>query len=192
MKDKMTSRQNKTAVALSLVAIGAALSFAQAPTNASEVISAQERHAAESRVVLEVILTCDGMCGTAPESRFRLLDDATAEYLVLKSKWSEPDKDDIILKKSIHLTNEEYDQLINLAESRRFLESAPAYDSKLSFVDSLFLTTVTYKNSGKLKKIYLKNYGPSAKRSATDPPDEVRQLIERAYELGDKIRKIGT
>jgi len=47
-------------------------------------------------------------------------------------------------------------------------------------------------NNGKLKKIYLKNYGPSAKRSATDPPDEVRQLIQRAYELGDKIRKIGT
>ncbi|HXI89191.1 MAG TPA: hypothetical protein VNO24_04170 [Blastocatellia bacterium] len=192
INDKMTSRQNKTAVALRLFAIYAALSFAQTPTNASEVISPQDTHAPESRVVLEVILTCHGMCGTAPEARFRLLDDATGEYLVLKSKWSEPDKDDIILKKSINLTKDEYDPLINLAESRQFLESAPAYDSKLSFVDSWFLISVTYKNSGKLKKIYLKNYFPSAKRSAIDPPDEVRQLIERVYELSDKIRKNGT
>lgn len=188
----MTPSQNKTAMGLRLMAICAALPFAQAPTNASEVISPQDRYAPESRVVLEVILTCDGMCGTAPESRFRLLDDATAEYLVLKSKWSEPDKDNIILKKSIHLTKEEYDQLINLAESRRFLESAPAYDSKVNLVDSLYLTAVTYKNNGKVKKIYLKNYIPSTQRSTNDPPDEVRQLIERAYELGDKIRKLGT
>ena len=168
------------------------LSLTQGPANACGVISLQDGRSAESRVVIAVILTCDGMCGTARESRFRLLDDATAEYLVLKSKWSEPDKDDIILKKSIHLTNEEYDQLINLAESRRFLESAPAYDSKVNLVDSLFLTTVTYKNNGKVKKIYLRNYSPSTQHSTNDPPDEVRQLLERERDLSDKIRKSGT
>ena len=191
MKYRMTSRQYQTALASSLMAI-CVLSLTQGPANACGVISLQDGRSAESRVVIAVILTCDGMCGTARESRFRLLDDATAEYLVLKSKWSEPDKDDIILKKSIHLTNEEYDQLINLAESRRFLESAPAYDSKVNLVDSLFLTTVTYKNNGKVKKIYLRNYSPSTQHSTNDPPDEVRQLLERARDLSDKIRKSGT
>lgn len=188
----MTSRQDRTALALILIAICVALSLTQVLAKASGPISPQDGPSAESRVVLEITLRCDGICGTAPESRFRLLDDATAEYLVLKSKWSEPDKDDIILKKSIHLTKQEYDQLINLAESRRFLESAPAYDSKVNLVDSLFLTTVTYKNNGKVKKIYLKNYSPSTQRSTNDPPDEVRQLLERARDLSDKIRKSGT
>src|SRR5258705_13575913 len=98
MKYRMTSRQYQTALASSLMAI-CVLSLTQGPANACGVISLQDGRSTESRVVIEVILKCDGMCGTAPESRFRLLEDATAEYLVLKSRWSEPDKDDIILNK---------------------------------------------------------------------------------------------
>jgi hypothetical protein len=177
---------------LRLMAICAALPFAQAPTNASEVISSQDGRSTESRVVIEVILTCDGMCGEARVSRFRLLDDATAEYLVSKSREPEPGKDDTILKKSTHLTKEEYDRFINLAESPQFLKSATAYDSKISFVDSVFFYTVRYKNKGRLKEIYLKNYVPSAQRSTTDPPDELWQLVELAQKLSDKIRKSGT
>jgi hypothetical protein len=187
----MTSRQNKTAVALRLFAIYAALSFGQTPTNASEVISPQDIHAAESPVVLEVIHTCEGMCGDARVWRLRLFDDATAEYVISKSRESEPGRDHIILNKSSHLTKDEFYPFLTLAESPKFLKSGIDYDSKIPYVDSWVITAVIYKNKGKFKQIYLKNYIPSAKRSANDPPDEVRELIERAYELCDKIRKSG-
>jgi hypothetical protein len=188
----MTSRQIKKALPLRLFAICVVLLLAGFPAKASEVISPQDNLPSQPRVVLEVILTCNGMCGEARVSRFRLLDDATAEYLVSKSREPEPGKDDTILKKSTHLTKEEYDQFINLAESPQFLKSATAYDSKISFVDSVFFHTVRYKNKGRLKEISLKNYVPSAQRSTTDPPDELWQLVELAQKLSDKIRTSGT
>ena len=185
----MTSRQEWTALTLILIGISVALSLPQILAKASGPISPQDGPSAESRVVLEFTLRCDGMCGIERVMRLRLFEDATAEYLTSKSTAFDLGKDDILIKKSIQLTKGEYDQFIKLAESPPFLKSAIDYDSKLNFVDSLMLTSVIYKNKGRFKQIYLKNYAPSARRSTFGPPDEVRQLVERAYELCDKIRK---
>jgi len=191
MKYRMTSRQYQTALASSIMAI-CVLSLTQVPAKNSGRISPQDGPSAESRVVLEITLRCDGMCGIERVMRLRLFEDETAEYVTSKSSAFDLDKDDILLKKSTHLTKGEYDQFIKLAESPPFLKSAIDYDSKLNFVDSLALTSVIYKNKGTFKQICLKNYVPSARRSTFDPPDEVRQLVERSYELCDKIRKGGT
>ena len=191
MKHGMTSRQDRTALALILIAICVASSLPQVLAKAFGRISPQDGPSAESRVVLEITLRCDGMCGIERVMRLRLFEDATAEYLTSKSSALDLGKDDILLKKSTQLTKGEYDQFIKLAESPPFLTSAIDYDSKMNFVDSLVLASVIYKNKGTFKQIYLKNYVPSVRRSTFDPPDEVRQLLERAYELCDKIRKSG-
>ena len=159
----------------------------QALATAPEVLSLEARQSAESLVVLEILNTCHGMCGAPREWRFRLFEDATAEYLVSKSSASDPGKDDIILKRSTHLTKGEYDQFINLAESPQFLGSAASYNSKVPFIDFYLDTIVTYKKKGMLKRIYLRNYLPGSTRSADDPPDEVRRLVQRANELSDRI-----
>ena len=187
----MISRQDRTALALILIGISVALPLPQVLAKASGPISPQDGPSAESRVVLEITRICNGWCGVERASRLLLLEDATAVYVTYKSGSFDLANDDIILKKSTHLADEEYEQFINLAESRQFMKSAPLYDSKI-YLDALAITTVTYKKSLTTKQIILWNYSTSAERSANDPPDEVRRLIERANELSHKIRESGT
>ena len=91
------------------------------------------------------------MCGTERAWRFRLFEDATAEYLTSKSNAYDPAKDDILLKKSIQLAKDEYDQLIKLAESSGFMNAAVQYVSK-SLIDLSFITDLTYRKVGTTKR----------------------------------------
>jgi hypothetical protein len=186
MISEMSFPQIKKGVASSLIAINFLVWADQSPA-ALESRSLQVDPPTEPRVVIEVLLICDGMCGAPRSSRFRLREDSTVEYLVSRSSWDEPGKADIILEKSTRLIKGEYDHLISLAESPEFLKSNAQYDSKIPLVDSSYLTVITYRNKEKLKKIYLKNYFPSTARSPEDPPNAVRQLVERVYEMCDKI-----
>ena len=156
--------------------------------------------------MLEVILTCEDDWrprGAPLEWRFRLFEDLTAEYLVSLTRWNEPREQEILLKKRMRLTREESDRLINQAESRPFLESAPQYtNSKFKPIhhsSNPHLITITYKTKGTHKKIYLKNYLGSiylknylgSGESNTDPPEEVGQFIKLVFELCDQIEESG-
>ena len=168
------------------------LSLTQIPADASVIIATQDNAAATPKVIVEVDNSCTGMCGTKELAcRFRLFEDATAEYMTSNSSAYDPPKEHTLLKKSIRLSKAEYDQFINLAESSRFLRSELDYTG-FPLVDALYRTDIIYKNGGTIKKIYLRNFFPSLPRSTNDPPDEVRQLLQLSYDLSDRIRKSGT
>ncbi len=186
----MSSTQIRKSVAASLIAI-CFLAWADQSASALMYQSPQNSSSPEPSLVIEVLLICDGMCGAQRSSRFRLLDDSTAEYLVSRSAWDEPRKDEIFLQKSIRLSKAEYDDFISMCESPGFWKSAVQYDSKLNLIDLSYLTVVTYRNREKIKKIYLKNYFPGSTHSAINPPDEVRQLVDRANKLSERIKNGG-
>jgi hypothetical protein len=171
------------------LAVSVILLWSQVLANAFVVISTQDNPSLPPRIVIEINTTCNGMCGTETAWRFRLLEDATAEYLTSKSNAYDPPEDRIMLKKRMRLTKDEYDQFINLADSSRFRNAALQYDFN-SLVDFQLISDVSYAKIGTIKKIYLRNYFPNVK--SADLPDEVRQLVDWVYELCEMMRKSGT
>jgi hypothetical protein len=152
-------------------------------------MSTQDNADAAPRVVIEVNITCIPNCGTKEGAlRFRLLEDATAEHLTSKSNAYDPPENDILLKKRIHLSKDEYNEFMSIAESSQFLNAAQGYRSR-SLIDLQIITEITYRKIGTIKKIHLNNYIPG--NESVGLPNEVRQLVDRTWELCEKIAKSG-
>jgi hypothetical protein len=126
-------------------------------------------------IVLEVTLNCQGMCGAIKKATYRIYQDKRGE----SQQWLE---DRVLSTKSAHLTVEQFDQLINWANSDEFQKAKPAYNCKASFIDALYLITVAY-NGTQAKEVHLRNYVPGVEQELETPPTALDRIVTVIFRL---------
>ena len=128
------------------------------------------------------------MCGRKwNKDSVRFYADGTAEYRLLMSTHPLPDYDERpVSQRSIHLDLDEFDLLMSLIQKSEFQNANTDYDSRVNFVDSMYMTTVTCYGE-RPKRVFLKNYLPAEKESKDEPPPALRDIVKKASDVIERI-----